>query len=879
MKQKVLFVALLLLATVSMKNVQAQLFSAISPSGHTIYYQWNYDDSYYSGGNTQYNSVMVVSHNAIENGEGYTRILGDTSLHGAVIIPDSVMYGSRKYAVTRINSFMASNITNLTIPNTVKKIDGDALSECGFTTLTIPVGVTSLGGAVALSCPNLTTVYYNARRAIVPSDFSGSQFSWTVRNIVIGDSVEYIPKFFCSNRDSLRTVTMLGHVKQIDEHAFFGCKNLRTIVIPSSVEQIGEDAFAICENLDTVYYTAINCTTRYPRYDGPFRSTNINMLFIGDSVQRIHLYTFDTVQTAISKNATPPVVDCYARDYSGSNSYSYVTNAKIFTGNTTNVIVPCGFADLYQEQNAWNQNTISDDCVTVTATSSDTSLGIVVGGTTCSPNTPITLYALPSAGNTFVSWSDSNTDNPRNIVSISEDVTFTAIFSTKDTIIIHDTTTVVDTLSLTEYVPVHDTTYVDVPYAVHDTTYINVHDTIYIDVPYAVHDTTIIHDTTYVDVPYAVHDTTIQKDTVYLPVYVHDTTTVQDTTYLPVYIHDTSYVSVHDTTIIHDTTYIDVPYAVHDTTVVVDTLTLTEYVDVFVHDTTYINVHDTTIVVDTVTVTEYVDVFVHDTTFIDVPYAVHDTTIFHDTTYIDVPYAVHDTTIVTDTLTLTEYVDVFVHDTTYINVHDTTYIDVPYAVHDTTVVVDTLTVTEYVDVFVHDTTYINVHDTTYIDVPYAVHDTTIVTDTLTLTEYVDVIVHDTTYITLTDTVTNTIYDTITNTVYDTVTNTVYDTTVVFSTDTLWLHDTVFVHDTVYIYDTVYVGVDDVEAISARIYTSGGQIVVDGTQGNTVWLYDVNGRMLATRQDEQSPLHFDVPASGAYLVKIGRHPARKIVVIR
>ena len=166
-------------------------------------------------------------------------------------------------------------------------------------------------------------------------------------------------------------------------------------------------------------------------------------------------------------------------------------------------------------------------------------------------------------------------------------------------------------------------------------------------------------------------------------------------------------------------------------------------------------------------------------------------------------------------------------------------------------------------VHVHDTTYVPVHDTTVV----SIHDTT----------YVNV--HDTTYITLTDTVTNTIYDTITNTVFDTVTNTIYDTTVVYSTDTLWLHDTVFVHDTIYIYDTVYVGVDDVETISAKIYTSRQQIVVEGASGNTVWLYDINGRMLATKQDEYSPLHFDVPASGAYLVKIGKHPARKVVVIR
>ena len=70
-----------------------------------------------------------------------------------------------------------------------------------------------------------------------------------------------------------------------------------------------------------------------------------------------------------------------------------------------------------------------------------------------------------------------------------------------------------------------------------------------------------------------------------------------------------------------------------------------------------------------------------------------------------------------------------------------------------------------------------------------------------------------------------------------------------------------------------------ETISAKVYTSRGQIVVDGAEGNTVWLYDVNGRVLATKQDEYALLRFDVPTSGAYMVKIGKHPARKVVVIR
>ena len=133
-----------------------------------------------------------------------------------------------------------------------------------------------------------------------------------------------------------------------------------------------------------------------------------------------------------------------------------------------------------------------------------------------------------------------------------------------------------------------------------------------------------------------------------------------------------------------------------------------------------------------------------------------------------------------------------------------------------------------------------------------IHDTTIVTDTLWLTQY------------------------------DTIDNYIHDTTIV--TDTLWLtqYDTIWMHDTITVHDTIYIteeGIGDVETLNAKVYSSQGQIVVEGADGNMVTIYDISGRVLATRRGEYAPLRFDVPASGTYMLKIGSHPARKVVVIR
>ena len=56
-------------------------------------------------------------------------------------------------------------------------------------------------------------------------------------------------------------------------------------------------------------------------------------------------------------------------------------------------------------------------------------------------------------------------------------------------------------------------------------------------------------------------------------------------------------------------------------------------------------------------------------------------------------------------------------------------------------------------------------------------------------------------------------------------------------------------------------------------------VVEGADGRVVTLYDVNGHMLATKQDNDVLLRFEVPASGTYVIKVGHYPAKKIVVVR
>lgn len=75
----------------------------------------------------------------------------------------------------------------------------------------------------------------------------------------------------------------------------------------------------------------------------------------------------------------------------------------------------------------------------------------------------------------------------------------------------------------------------------------------------------------------------------------------------------------------------------------------------------------------------------------------------------------------------------------------------------------------------------------------------------------------------------------------------------------------------------------VEVVSDQwpvVSVRSGRIFVEGAEGEAVQVFDITGRIInVKRKDEKGEICVDIPASGAYLIKIGDRPARKVVVIK
>ena len=844
----------------------------------------------------------------------------------SIIISDSI---------TSIESETFSNCSSLAsiaIPNSVTSIKGSAFINCGsLTSITIPNSITYIDSMVFHNCSSLTTVNFNV---INCNDF----FQWTspfyncpISTINIGNGVQRIPSNFAYNLDSLNSINIPNSVTSIGEQAFYDCNNLALVNIPNSVTSIGYNAFYQvntiiyngtatgepwgantmyrfvegdfvysdstktillkylgsqanvvipntvttigqsafsgcnsivtltipsnvtlieynafngCSNLTTLNFNAINCSN-VNSWSSPFDNCSISTINIGDSVQRIP-NSFARGLSSLTSITIPNSVT-----YIGDYAFYYCSSlASINISDSVNYIGQNAFwgSAYYGDSANWENNLLY------------LNNWLIAARTTSAGEYVIRDSTRGIAFNTFQNYVARTIKSESLIPPI--------ITNGSNGLGINNTFTVnVSCQALSAYLADPDWAVLNVQASPYDVVLSATNPTM--------GSARLINNTcgnttiqAYPNQGYAFkqwsdgntenpRSVILTCDTAFIAIFeamktvsvssVNETmgtvigggeyelnssatvAAVPNNGYRFTNWNNNSTINPYTFTVTRDTNLV-----AYFEEIIPDTA--------FVHDTTYINVpvHDTTIItqIDTVTVTN--------TVFDTVINTVYDTIIntVHDTTYINVP--VHDTTIIT-------------HIDTVINtVHDTTYVNVP--VHDTTIItqIDTITITNTV----FDTVINTVHDTTYINVP----------------------VHDTTIITQTDTIINTVHDTITTTLYDTIDNFIYDTVYLTETDTLWLFDTVYLHDTIYIHETIYItdsttGIEDVAVINARVYSSHSRIVVEGAEGNNVMLFDMNGRLLATRRDEYARLEFEVPISGAYFVKIGNYRAQKVVVIK
>ncbi len=169
-----------------------------------------------------------------EGGQSYTITDYKSSSAESITLPSS--YKEKPVTAIGDNAFEDSNLTSITIPNTITHIGNRAFSNISS----------------SYYDSDLKTIIFeeNSRLTYIGDEvFYGCD---SLTNITIPDSVTSIGNSAFYNCDSLTSITILNSVTYIGNYAFAGCSSLTSIEIPDSVTSIGERAFASCSSLTSI---------------------------------------------------------------------------------------------------------------------------------------------------------------------------------------------------------------------------------------------------------------------------------------------------------------------------------------------------------------------------------------------------------------------------------------------------------------------------------------------------------------------------------------------------------------------------------------------------------------------------------------------------
>lgn len=289
---------------------------------------------------------VTIFYNYINDGKELE--VAANAYSGIVRIPEEVTYMNNTRKVTSIKNqaFWATNVTSVSIPNSVTYIGYEAFRYCSqLTSVTLGDSVKRINVFAFCDCEQLASIN-------------------------IPNSLSNIEKCVFSGCKSLKEITIPNSITTISEGAFQSCSSLTDLSIPKSVTSIDGNPFWGCGNLNTISVDKEN-----PNYDSRDNSnciieTETNKIISGCKNTKIPNSVTSIGNTAfggfnfdsfiIPNNVTSieglAFLSCDISEVISEIDNPFSISDRTFTNNTLlNAIlyVPVGTIEKYKETDGW----------------------------------------------------------------------------------------------------------------------------------------------------------------------------------------------------------------------------------------------------------------------------------------------------------------------------------------------------------------------------------------------------------------------------------------------------------------------------------------------------------------------------------------------
>lgn len=262
-KSIILFLALLLAASAA----EAYDFSAVSPSGHMLYYRIVGSEVYVTD----------------DGGSGADPV-------GNLIIPASVSFNSSTYSVAGIDSrvfYECTGLTSVSIPASVATIGYEAFYGCyKIISITLPSTLSSVG----------TGAFYLVKNIAYHGAAQGAPWGALCLNGFVDGYMVYTSPaktYLAGCASNAYYANIPATVDTIGPSAFYKCQDLDQITLPSSVTCIGIEAFCGCSGASVITLSSSLAYIGIGAFSG---CTGVTSITVPTGVSYIGAYAFEQVR-------------------------------------------------------------------------------------------------------------------------------------------------------------------------------------------------------------------------------------------------------------------------------------------------------------------------------------------------------------------------------------------------------------------------------------------------------------------------------------------------------------------------------------------------------------------------------------------------------
>ena len=243
-------------------------FIVISALMSKLAYNYNSKPFAYKVADGQVLKMQIVHSKAV--------VTGFDTVSGDLVLPESIKHGILRYPLYEIGDkafYKCRNLTHITFPSTLRRIDDEAFSGCISLsdTLLLPLGLEYIGDHVFDNCEQIRVCRVQSRRLhLKPNPAKEGRFGnmvnmstiiidntvdtlceklfywayWGVKDIYIAEGLTHLGNASLAELYNLERIHFPSTLRRIDAGCFYGC-GIRRLVIPDNVEVIDEFGLAV----------------------------------------------------------------------------------------------------------------------------------------------------------------------------------------------------------------------------------------------------------------------------------------------------------------------------------------------------------------------------------------------------------------------------------------------------------------------------------------------------------------------------------------------------------------------------------------------------------------------------------------------------------